>query len=110
MPRSSTQRRVTMQAKNPDAGRVDRERVLAMSEAEIGRTSPKELADLPDDFWDQATIVLPTTKELISIRLDGDVLAWFRSLGTGYQSRMNAVLRSYMRHQCESHSAESRSR
>jgi uncharacterized protein (DUF4415 family) len=35
-------------------------------------------------------------KELFSMRIDADVLAWFRALGEGYQSRMNALLRAYM--------------
>lgn len=39
---------------------------------------------------------VPPPKEAISLRVDGDVLAWFRAGGPGYQSRMNAVLRSYM--------------
>ncbi len=67
-----------------------------MSEAEIARTSPPELADLPADFWDGATLVMPVAKEAISLRVDQDVLRWFRNLGPRYQTRMNAVLRSYM--------------
>ena len=39
---------------------------------------------------------MPKTKPLISIRLDSDVLEWFKSQGAGYQTRMNAVLRMYM--------------
>ena len=35
-------------------------------------------------------------KQAISIRLDPDVLEWFRSQGDRYQSRMNAALRAYM--------------
>jgi len=35
-------------------------------------------------------------KAAISLRLDADVLAWFRVQGAGYQTRMNAVLRAYM--------------
>jgi uncharacterized protein (DUF4415 family) len=35
-------------------------------------------------------------KQSISLRVDKDVLAWFKSLGSGYQSRMNAVLRDHM--------------
>ncbi len=35
-------------------------------------------------------------KQAISLRVDKDILAWFKSLGGGYQSRMNAVLRGYM--------------
>src|SRR5207245_4328179 len=37
-------------------------------------------------------------KQAISLRVDRDVLAWFKSLGRGYQSRINAVLRDYMDH------------
>lgn len=41
----------------------------------------------------------PKKKETITIRLDGDVLAWFRRSGQRCQTRINAVLRSYMRAQ-----------
>ena len=67
-----------------------------MTEAEIAATSPAELADLPDHFWDDAVVVAPPPKEAISLRVDGDVLAWFRAQGPRYQTRMNAALRSYM--------------
>ncbi|MBI2800631.1 MAG: BrnA antitoxin family protein [Gammaproteobacteria bacterium] len=36
------------------------------------------------------------TKSLLSLRIDSDVIAWFRSQGRGYQSRMNSLLRAYM--------------
>lgn len=72
------------------------EKFLNMTEEEIERTSPPELRNLPDDFWDNAVLVEPIGKEPISIRLDQDVLAWFRQSGPRYQSRINAVLRSYM--------------
>ena len=67
-----------------------------MTERDIQRTSPPELADLPPDFWDDATVVLPAPKQAISLRVDQDVLDWFKREGPRYQSRMNAVLRSYM--------------
>lgn len=35
-------------------------------------------------------------KALLSLRVDADVVAWFRAQGAGYQSRMNALLRAYM--------------
>lgn len=78
-------------------GRMDRKRLLSMTEEEIMRTSPRQLANLPDDFWDDAVVVEPIFKEPISLRVDEDVLAWFRKGGPRYQSRMNAVLRSYMK-------------
>ena len=72
-------------------------RLRNMSERDIRRTSPEELADLPTDFWDEAELVVPVGKQAISLRVDEDVLEWFRSLGPRYQTRMNAVLRSYMK-------------
>jgi uncharacterized protein (DUF4415 family) len=67
-----------------------------MSDSAIRATSPRELADLPDDFWAEASVVEPATKQPISLRVDADVLDWFRTQGPRYQSRINAVLRSYM--------------
>ena len=82
--------------KKPSRGRANLARLRRVSEAELTRTSPLELADLPDDFWDSAVLVLPGPKRAISLRVDQDVLDWFRSSGPRYQSRMNAVLRTYM--------------
>jgi DNA-binding SARP family transcriptional activator len=41
--------------------------------------------------------VIPVARKAISLRVDADVLSWYRSLGPRYQTRMNAVLRSYMK-------------
>jgi len=41
-------------------------------------------------------LVKPGQKHPLSIRLDPEVLAWFKSHGKGYQTRINAVLRAYM--------------
>lgn len=84
-------------AEVPRQGRADFERIRRMSEQEIMRTSPEELADLPPDFWNEAVLVIPVPKRAISLRVDEDVLEWFRGLGPRYQTRMNAVLRSYMK-------------
>ena len=48
-------------------------------------------------FWKTAKIVRPQPKETMTIRIDADVLEWFRKQGRGYQTRINAILRSYMR-------------
>jgi uncharacterized protein (DUF4415 family) len=78
----------------PLRGRADLARLHAMSEAEIERASPRELANRPPDFWEGATLVMPVAKEAISLRGDEDVLQWFRDLEPRYQTRMNAILRS----------------
>jgi uncharacterized protein (DUF4415 family)/uncharacterized DUF497 family protein len=82
--------------KRPTRGRADLGRLRRMTEAEIRRTAPPELADLPADFWDEGELIVPTAKQAISLRVDEDVLDWFKQTGPRYQTRMNAVLRSYM--------------
>lgn len=82
--------------RRPSKGRAKLEYLGRVSDAEIARTSPPELANLPADFWDSAVLVMPERKQAISLRVDEDVLAWFRKSGPRYQSRMNAVLRSYV--------------
>ena len=77
-------------------GRADLARLGRLSDEEIRNTSPPELADLPEDFWDRASVVEPVVKQPISLRVDADVLAWFKAQGPRYQSRINSVLRSYM--------------
>ena len=97
-------------AETPLRGRADLARLRAMSEAEIERTSPRDLANLPADFWEGATLVMPVAKEAISLRVDEDVLHWFRNLGPRYQTRMNAVLRSYMSQAARAASGKQRRR
>jgi len=46
--------------------------------------------------WSRARLVIPEPKTAVSIRLDPDVLAFFKAQGKGYQTRINAVLRAYM--------------
>ena len=46
-------------------------------------------------FWNTAKVVLPTPKEIVTMRLDADLLRWFRR-ERGYQTRINAILRAYM--------------
>ena len=73
-------------------------RVDAMTDEEIEaqmRDDP-DWADFMDIDWSKATVVYPVEKQAVSIRLDSDVLGFFKKQGKGYQTRINAVLRSYM--------------
>jgi uncharacterized protein (DUF4415 family) len=90
-------RKPTHEPRRPSRGRADLSRLRRVTDAEIRRTSPPELADLPADFWDEAEVVASTPKRAVSIRLDEDVLDWFRRSGPRYQTRMNAVLRIYVK-------------
>ena len=49
-------------------------------------------------FWKSAKVVMPVPKEIVTMRLDADLLRWFRR-ERGYQTRINAILRAYMRAQ-----------
>ena len=49
--------------------------------------------------WDNASIELPAPKAVLNMRVDREVLEFFRQSGKGYQSRINAVLRSYVHRQ-----------
>ena len=49
-----------------------------------------------DVDWSKARLVAPESKKLISLRIDADIVEFFRNQGKGYQTRMNAVLRAYM--------------
>ena len=78
--------------------KTDWARLRAMTEEEIdaaARADP-EWEGLLDIDWSKAELIMPRRKEAISIRLDEDVLAFFKTLGSGYQTRINAVLRHFM--------------
>jgi uncharacterized protein (DUF4415 family) len=67
-------------------------------EAQIA-ADPDEAGTVMD--WDSATIEMPQPKSTLNMRIDRDVLDYFRKTGRGYQTRINAILRSYvdrMRH------------
>jgi uncharacterized protein (DUF4415 family) len=74
----------------------DLDKLRKLADAEIEAS----IADDPDwsgDWnWSEAVLVIPPKKKAISIRVDEDVLDYFKKDGAGYQRRMNAVLRSYV--------------
>ena len=79
-------------------GRTNLKRLESITDAEIEaqmRDDP-DWEDFRDVDWSKATIVIPVPKNAVSIRLDGDVLDFFKAQGKGYQTRINAVLRHYM--------------
>jgi uncharacterized protein (DUF4415 family) len=52
--------------------------------------------EVSEKFWKNAKLILPKNKTSLTIRLDNEVLDWFRSQGRGYQTKINAVLKSYV--------------
>ncbi|MEO8327812.1 MAG: BrnA antitoxin family protein [Nitrospirota bacterium] len=58
-----------------------------------------DTSDIPEQgktFFKGAVLRLPEPKTAVTIRLDRQVLNWFKAKGPGYQTRINALLRAYM--------------
>jgi uncharacterized protein (DUF4415 family) len=79
-------------------GKTDWAAVDALTDEEIEASiaSDPDWAEFKDLDWSDAVLVIPPRKRAISIRVDEDVLDYFKKQGAGYQRRMNAVLRFYM--------------
>lgn len=80
------------------ASKSDLARFDAVSERELERTiaSDPDWAKVPADWYKDAELIMPRRKQLITLRLDPDVLEWFRRQGAGYQTKINAVLRAFI--------------
>lgn len=79
--------------------RTDWQRVRAISEADLERSIAEDpdWKDVRADWYEQALPVSPKQpKKLLSLRIDEDIVEFFRSHGPGYQTWMNAVLRAYV--------------
>lgn len=86
-------------------GRTDWKRVEALTDRDIEEAikSDPDAAPLLDEEWfRKAKIVWPGPRVPISLRIDREVLEWFKKQGRGYQSRMRAVLRAFF----EAHAAD----
>ena len=77
--------------------RTDWARVDAMKGEEIDMSDSPEIAP---EMFARAVVrkgLKPVQrKEQLTLRIDGDVLEWFKKQGQGYQTRINALLRAYM--------------
>lgn len=73
-------------------------RISMMREQGKDKTSPEapEAESLGPDFWSSARVVIPHGKTSVHLRLDSDVVRWFKANGKGHLTRMNAVLRAYV--------------
>lgn len=95
----SKQRTSTISRNQTDWDQFD---ALKDSDISKGIEQDPDARATDNEFWKTADLILPQPKETITIRLDGDVLQWFREKGKGYQTRINAILRAYMQtHQDE---------
>jgi uncharacterized protein (DUF4415 family) len=69
----------------------------AMTPEEVERMADEDDGPLPEG-WEKTIILgLPEPKQDVHIRLDPAVLRWFKAHGPGYQTRINEVLRAFVR-------------
>lgn len=73
----------------------DLKRLDAMSDQDIDYS---DIPEMGDDFFETAEINVPDNKISTHIRFDPEVVEYFKAGGKGYQTRINAVLRAYVRH------------
>ena len=73
------------------------ERMKKLEEIKDEDIDFSDIPELDESLWENAVIEYPEKKKSVTIRLDTDVLEWFQSRGKGYQTRINSVLRSYVK-------------
>jgi uncharacterized protein (DUF4415 family) len=78
---------------------ISRKRLEEIQNIPDEEIDTSDIPELGDRFWENAKMVVPTSKKAVSLRLDSDILDWFKSQGKGYQSTINNVLRTYVNHQ-----------
>jgi uncharacterized protein (DUF4415 family) len=61
-----------------------------------GDIDSSDIPKLDESFWKAAKLTMPEPKDRVTIRLDHDLVEWLKKNGGGYQTRINAILRSYM--------------
>lgn len=81
------------------ASNTDWKRLAEMENKDIDTS---DIPELNDAFFQKAEVHVPP-KQPVTLRLDADVLMWFKSQGQGYQTRINKLLRRYMESQQSNH-------
>ena len=79
-------------------GKTDFKHLRQMRDAEIDYS---DIPKLGKSFWKNAKLTMPEPKDRLTIRIDHDVVEWLKQKGSGYQTRINAILRSYMKAQSD---------
>jgi len=85
-------------SKSRTKGKTDFKRLRQMRDADI---DDSDIPRLDKSFWKNAKLTMPAPKHRLTIRVDHDVVEWLKQAGSGYQTRINAILRSYMKAQSE---------
>ena len=88
-----------MAARRTRKGKTDWNRLEHLGDAEIRKAAKADQDAAPvasSEWFRRAKLLEPQPKTPVSMRLDEDIVKWFRARGRGYQTRINAVLRAYV--------------
>ncbi len=77
---------------------ISKERLAEIDAIPDEGIDTSDIPEMDEKFFATAKLVMPpgASKKAVSMRVDEDVLDWFKARGKGHLSRMNAVLRAYM--------------
>jgi uncharacterized protein (DUF4415 family) len=89
---------------------TDWAKVDALTREEIERQAEADDGPLPDRWEETVVLGIPGPKRGLYLRLDPDVLDWFKAYGPGYQTRINAVLRAFVRARKDAEHSEGKSK
>jgi uncharacterized protein (DUF4415 family) len=90
--------RVSLKQARKMKSETDWARLDAMTDEEIEQAAADDPDNPPwtEEDWKNARVVWPQGKAPVTLRLDRDIIAWFKLQGRGYQTRINAVLRGFV--------------
>jgi uncharacterized protein (DUF4415 family) len=77
--------------------RSDWQAAERLTQADVERLAEEDDGPLPPDWETTVEIGVPEPATPVHIRLDSQVLRWFKAKGPGYQTRINAVLRAFVK-------------
>ncbi len=86
---------LAMQQRGEDKSDWVKAAAMTDMEIEAAIASDEDEAGMVVD-WSKATVEMPQPKAVLNMRVDSDVMEFFRNQGKGYQTKINAVLRSYV--------------
>jgi len=85
-----------MKEKGVNIMNIDKKRLHEIKSIKDKDIDYSDIPELDETFWANVKPVYPKQKKAISIRLDQDIIDYFKSDGRGYQSKINNILRSYV--------------
>ena len=80
----------------PSLSRQAAKRLDTMRDNDIDYSDIPDLSQ-DDDFWTRPELAVPHKKQQLTLRLDSEVIEWFKAQGKGYQTKINAILQTYMK-------------